>query len=94
MSKASDDRLLRLIDLEPHETIVISCECGRIVEYGYGFLQRRFRLASDMLVWDLQFRLRCKRCQRTQGFEIAIFDERGRGNSARLTEKRVIVRRQ
>ena len=41
-----------------------------------GFLQRRYRMPSDTLVWNLQFRLRCKGCNRRAGFRIAIFDNR------------------
>ena len=52
------DRWLRLGDLAPHEVIVVSCPCGRSVEYHKGFLQRRHRVPSDTLVYDLQFRLR------------------------------------
>ncbi len=52
------DRWLRLGDLAPHEVIVVRCPCGRSVEYFPGFLQRRHRLPSDFLVYDLQFRLR------------------------------------
>ena len=72
------DRWLRLGDLAAHEVIMVRCPCGRSVEYPPGFLQRRYRLASDTLVFDLQFRLRCKGCNRRGGFRITIFDERAR----------------
>ena len=36
--------------------------CGRSVEYFPGFLQRRHRVPSDILVFDMQFRLRCSHC--------------------------------
>jgi hypothetical protein len=40
-----------------HEVIVVGCPCGRSVEYHKGFLQRRHRVPSDFLVYDLQVRL-------------------------------------
>ena len=52
------DRWLCLGDVLSHEVIVVRCPCGRSVEYPAGYLQRRYRLPSDMLVYDLQFRLR------------------------------------
>lgn len=51
------DRWLPLGYLTAHEVIVVCCSCERRVEYHSGFLQRRYRLASDTLVYDLQFRL-------------------------------------
>jgi hypothetical protein len=38
-------------------------------------LQRRYRLASDTLVYDLQFRLRRSHGNARAGFRITIFDE-------------------
>ena len=57
------------------------CERGRSVEYPPGFLQRRRRVPSDTLVFDLQFRLRCSHCNARMGFRITIFDERTRGDN-------------
>jgi len=65
--------------------------CGRSVEYPPGFLQRRYRLASDTLVYDLQFRLRCRQCNRRGEFWITIFDERSRGDSSKPRSERVVV---
>ena len=36
-----------------HEVIVVRCPCERSVEFPPGFLQRRYRLPSDTLVFDL-----------------------------------------
>jgi hypothetical protein len=69
---AADPRLLRLLDPADYEFIKISCPCGRIVEYGKGLFQRRHRIGSDLLVYDLQYRLRCQRCNRRSGFRIAL----------------------
>ena len=66
------DRWLRLGDLAAHEVIVVRCPCGRSVEYHKGFLQRRYRVPSDTLVFDLQFRLRCKGCNGWRGFRVTI----------------------
>ena len=87
----NDERTIRLFDLAAHEIVVVRCECGRITEYGRGFLQRHYRIPSDTLVYDLQFRLRCQHCNRIEGFEISILDERNRGNSSAPRVERIIV---
>jgi hypothetical protein len=86
-----DLRTLRLLDLAPHEAIIVRCECGRITEYGHGLLQRLHRVPSDTLIYDLQFRLRCRHCNRRDGFDIGILDTRYRGNSAQPRVERFIV---
>ena len=78
-------------DLAAHEVIVVRCPCERSVEFPPGFLQRRHRMASDTLVYDLQFRLRCSHCNRWSGFRITIFDERSRGDSSKPRAERVVV---
>ena len=40
---------------------------------------------------DLQFRLRCRGCNRRSGFCITIFDERSRGDSSKPRLERVVV---
>ena len=87
----SGDRWLRLGDLAPREVIVVRCSCGRSVEYHKGYLQRRHRVPSDTLVYDLQFRLHCtyRNCRR--GFRITIFDNRGRGDNSKPRLERVVV---
>jgi hypothetical protein len=85
------DRWLRLGDLAAHEVIVVRCPCGRSVEYHKGFLQRRHRVPSDFLVYDLQFRLRCSHCNARAGFRITIFDTRTRGDNWKPRLERVVV---
>jgi len=85
------DRWLRLGDLAAHEVIVVRCPCERSVEFPPGFLHRRYHLASDTLVFDLQFRLRCKGCNRRSGFRITIFDNRTRGDNSKPRLERVVV---
>ena len=87
----SDPRTLRLYDLTPHEIVEVRCTCGRIVEYGHRFLARNLRIASDTLVYDLQFRLRCKHCNLTDGFKISILDRRDIGDSSKPTPRIVVV---
>jgi hypothetical protein len=82
---------LRLIDLKPHEQIEVRCECGRIVHYPPGFLQRRARLSSLTLIYDLQYRLRCQSCNRRDGFAISIIDRRDINDPSRPRLERVIV---
>ena len=74
MRERSDDpRLWRLFDLNDDETIVVRCLCQNgTVSYGPGDLQRRRRLPSDTLIFDLQYRLRCIQCGRTRGFAISV----------------------
>jgi len=88
---AGDPRLLRLLDLAEHEFVRAACPCGRIVEYRPGVLQRLRRLSSATLIYDLQFRLRCRHCNRRSGFRIAVVDGRGRGDNRVPTRERVVV---
>ena len=74
-----------------HEVIVVRCPCERSVEFPPGFLQRRYRLPSDTLVYDLQFRLWCEGAQPPGGFRITIFDERSRGDSKPRLERVVVA---
>jgi hypothetical protein len=46
-------------------------------------------MPSDMLVYDLQFRLRCSHCNRRGGFRITIFDNRTRGDNSKPRLERV-----
>lgn len=86
-----EDRLVRLLDLEPHEVVAVTCQCGRSVDYAHGLLQRLHKLSSDTLLYDIQFKLRCRQCRRTSGFRIAIFDGRDRGDNSKPRRERVIV---
>jgi hypothetical protein len=89
--RPADLRLLRLLDLERHETIEVQCVCGYSVQYAWGMLQRKHRVRSDTLVFDLQFRFRCKQCSRWRGFRIALIDERNRGDIHKVHDRTVIV---
>lgn len=87
-----DDEELRLLDLTPDQTIRVYCQCGRITEFRHGYLQRMRRLPSTFLVYDLQFRLKCKHCNARQGFKITIFDEKFRTvNPDRQPPERLVV---
>lgn len=91
MAQARDPRSLRLFDLATDEGVVVTCQCGRSVEYFAGFLQRAHRLPSDTLIYDLQFRFRCTHCNRRSGFRIAIADRRTIGKTSRRAPERVVV---
>ena len=86
-----DPRALRLFDLADHEAVIVRCQCGSIVQYGRGFLQRNHRVSSDTLIFDLQFRLRCKHCTRTRGFRIEVQDVRPIEGSVHRPPPKVIV---
>jgi hypothetical protein len=70
----ADYRHLRLYNVADHESIQIRCKCGSSIEFIRGRLQRRFRLPSDTLIYDLRYRLRCTKCDSTDGFRIAVID--------------------
>ena len=83
----ADYRHLRLYDVADHESISIRCKCGRSVE----FIRGRLQLPSDTLIYDLRYRLRCTKCDSTDGFRIAVID---RGAHPRVGEgfpEKVIV---
>jgi hypothetical protein len=93
LATEQDPSTLRLIDLEPHDTIVVRCECGRIVEFLPGRLPRQHQISSATLVYDLQYRFKCRRCGRRSGFKISLRDEQDRGHSVKSKIERVIVGR-
>jgi hypothetical protein len=82
---------LRLGDLAKHHTIRVRCGCGRITEFPYGCLQRKVRLPSDTLVFDLQFRLKCRHCQSRGPFKISPVDERDRGLPGEMRETVIVA---
>jgi hypothetical protein len=47
--------------------------------------------ASDTLIYDLQYRLRCRHCNRRSGFRIAIVDGRARGDRRADRRERIVV---
>jgi hypothetical protein len=87
----NDPRALRLYDLKPYEHIIVTCQCGQIVQYMPGLLQRRHRVPSDTLIYDLQFRFRCSRCRAFNGFEIKVVDMRNIGDNSKPCPERIIV---
>lgn len=86
-----DPRTLRLYDLAQHEAVVVTCSCGWIVEHSHGVLQREHRVSSDTLIYDLQFRLKCRHCGARTGFKIAVQSRRFVGTSSHHPPERVIV---
>lgn len=92
METARDFRTLRLFDLRPEEYILIRCVCGRVTQSGPGIIQRLTRLPSDTLIYDLQFRIRCEKCNARQGFEIILaWPKEPRGADDPRLEEVVIV---
>lgn len=92
--RSADPRLWRLFDLAPDETILVRCLCQHgNVSYGPGALQKQRRLASDTLIYDLQYRLRCRACGRTSGFEISVVrlrTDRSHASGERTTETVIV----
>ena len=93
MPNDTDARCLRLFDLKPYEHIIVRCKCGSIVQFMPGVLQRRHRVPSDTLTYDLQFKLRCSRCRAFNGFEIIVKDVRNIGDNSKPCPELVIVSR-
>lgn len=90
---SEDVQLLRLVDLQPRDIIVVRCECGRIVEYREGMLQKLYRVPSDTLVCDLRFRLRCRHCNARGDVKISIVDGSTRWDSSVPTVGTIVVKR-
>ena len=75
MLPPGDPRTLRLYDMKPRDVLTVQCSCGHISRFAAGELQRKARrVFSDMLIWDLQYRLRCQHCRRTKGMRIILWD--------------------
>src|SRR6185437_1248538 len=68
-----DPRLIRLFDLARDDRIIIGCRCGNCRDYGSDFFQRNIRFASDMLLFDLRYRVgKCSECGRLNGFGVEV----------------------
>jgi hypothetical protein len=85
-----DPRTLCLFDLAADERVVVKCRCGSIVEYPEDLLQRRYRIPSSTLIFDLQYRFRCRHCNATKGFAIQVCGD-PTGNSSIPRRELVIV---
>jgi hypothetical protein len=91
MEHDGDIRRTRLFDLTPDERVQVQCQCGSIVEFPARLFPVRYRTPSDTLVYDLQFKLKCRHCSRRSGFEISIMSRRTMGSSSDLPPYRVVV---
>jgi hypothetical protein len=74
MLPTADPRTLRLYDMGPRDVSTAQCSCGRVARFAAGELQRKRRLPSDTLIYDLQFRLRCEFCRRRGQVRILLWD--------------------
>jgi hypothetical protein len=91
MEHDDDIRRTRLFDLAADQRVQVQCQCGSIVEFPAGLFPKRYRTPSDTLIYDLQFKLKCKHCSRRTGFEISILTRRTIGVSSHLPPHRVVV---
>ena len=80
MDLAHDRSRLTVGELAPHDTVIVRCQCGRIVEFLPGVLARRHRVKASAVISELRFR--CTRCGRRSGFAISLRDERHRGDNS------------
>jgi hypothetical protein len=63
-----------LYEIASADVLTVQCSCGHFSRFASGDLQRRHKLPSDLLIYDLQYRLRCKVCRRNTGFRILLWD--------------------
>ena len=66
------EKSFRLYDLEVDQRIIVKCICGRSAHFMPGVLQRLHKLPSDTLVYDLRFRLRCRKCNSRDGIKVSV----------------------
>jgi hypothetical protein len=66
-------RKLRLYEMKSRDVLTAQCSCGHFSRFASGELQRHHKLPSDLLVYDLQCRLRCRVCQRKKGMRIILW---------------------
>ena len=69
----SDPRKLRLYEIGSADVLTVQCSCGHFSRFASAELQRRHKLPSDILIYDLQFRLRCQMCRRKKGMRILLW---------------------
>jgi hypothetical protein len=86
-----DIRRTRIFDLAETEVVSIRCQCGRVTEIPPRLWVLNHRVPSDTLIYDLQYRLKCDRCSRKTGFQIAIASRGRIGVSSHSPPERVIV---
>ena len=91
MDSAHDRSRLTVGELAPHDTVIVRCQCGRIVEFLPGVLTRRHRVKPSAVISELRFR--CTHCGRRSGFAISLRDERHRGDNALNHIERVVTKR-
>jgi len=89
MDSAHDQSGLRFGELAPHDTLIVRCQCGRIVEFLAGVLARLHRVKASAVISELRFH--CTHCGRRSGLAISLRDERHRGDNALNHVEREIV---
>jgi hypothetical protein len=89
----TDDRNLRLCDLQPDETVRVYCRCGCIAEWMQAFIHRTLlkRVRLETPIANLARRLRCEQCGAKAVVKITIFDENCRYDNSKPDRERVIV---
>jgi len=89
MDSAHDRSALTFGELASHDTVIVRCECGWIVEFLPGVLPRLHRVKPSAVISELRFH--CTHCGRRSGLAISLRDERHRGDNALNHIERVIV---
>jgi hypothetical protein len=74
MLPKGDPHTIRLYDMGPRSVLTVQCSCGRVGRFASGELERRHKLPSDTLIYDLQYRLRCDFCRRKKDMRILLWD--------------------
>jgi hypothetical protein len=74
--------------------LTVQRQRGHFSRFPAGELQQKHRVPSDTLIYDLQYRLRCKRpeCRRSKGMRILLWDgEPMPSRSAHDTGRHVVI---
>jgi hypothetical protein len=76
MEPIIDPLQLRLYHMKRLDVLTVQCPCGHIGRFAHGELQRKHRVPSDILIADLQYRLRCgfSQCRRRKGMRILLWE--------------------
>jgi hypothetical protein len=86
-----DIRRTRLFDLAEDERVHVRCLYGASAVFHPRSFPKKYRTPSDTLPYDLQFKLRCRHCNRSHSFEIAIGSTRMIGSTSHSRPERIVV---
>jgi hypothetical protein len=74
MLPTGNPRSFKLYDMGPRDVLTVQCACGHVSRWAAGELQKKRRVPSSTLIFDLQYRLRCAHCRRLGQVRIFLWD--------------------